>query len=1000
MNDRDRISYFLSYAVVDEQWAKWIVDILREKGYSTYLDEWDSKLLDFSKGARNYIEKAEFFIAIITPNYLSSTACQAEVSLAQACDAKILLVIVSEVNLPDNLAKYKYINLYHANENQAKESLLNEVRQLLMDSPNKSKLQISTEKNESSNAKSMYPKTISINNLQFDNSEELAEGGLEKVNAIKDAFDKNNTVSATLTLSGEGGTGKTTIARKYIFQFGYLYNVIWWIRAINRESVLQDYEDFANKMKLSVRKKGKMASEKLINEVKHWMKSNSNWLFVFDDVNDIDMVQSFIPEKHRGNILITSRTSLWKNIDISTIKIDVFSTETAVNFLKSHNVKGTDKELEMLSKILGNVPNNLKMAANFITDNKLSISDFLTKLETDQVNKLGQENYSPTSYINIAAVYKESGDYQTALKYYYFALELLEKNQSNKCIDVYNSIATIYQELGEYKKAEIIYKKFFEKSKEELKSYDVDITDIGIAYNNFASILRQEAKYEEAITEYKKALDIFKDNFKKEHPLLATTYSNLGIVYCDLGMFEEALTFQMKALSIREAILGLNHPDTAKTYIYIGEIYGRISEYEKAISYYEKALEIYNSALGNNNHYNSMVYYKIASLYQKVGDYKQAEEYFNKTQEIMSNLRDSNEVISNTVNIISNGDKVTNIINLTEKPVFLDQSNSIIDKLTRNVLTELEASDPKDYEIFNQNFQEFQRLVNLIKQKLIFETNEETEICHYSRLKTLKYIIREKNQPQPRLRISNIAYLNDPSEGRVLLQLLNKYLKSKVINNLFADEYSEDSKLAEVPFSKVFIGSFSTAKNKLPMWTLYGDDSKGCCLVFDDYFFDKKNELIEIKPEGEEKNIPSQEITLYRVDYIDIDDFDESDLFIEYIKRIANILDRLDEIISKYEFVRKWVMTLLDEIRFLFKDCDYDYENEVRVIIHAENSEIQVDDGENELGIPKLYVDLQRKLNYKEIILGSKIDKPNVVAPFLLHSGMVKKVTKSGIHYQ
>lgn len=379
MDDRDRIGCFLSYAVVDEQWAKWIMDILREKGYSTHVD---AKLLDFSRGIRNYIEKAEFFIAIITPNYLSSTACQAEFSIAQACHAEILLVIVSEVNLPANLARYECIDLYHADEKQAKESLLNKVY-----SSNKSKPSISTGKNEPSTTNSKYPKTISINNLQFNNNEELVEGGIEKVNAIKDAFDKNNTVSSTLTLSGEGGTGKTTIARKYIFQFGYLYNVIWWIRAINWESILQDYRDFVNKMKLSARQNGKMNSEKLINTVKYWMKSNSNWLFVFDDVTDFDMIQSFIPKKHRGNILITSRVSLWKNVGINTIKIDVFSTETAVGFLKSHNVEGTDKELEILSKILGNVPSKLKAAAKIITDNKLSISDFLNRLQTDRENR-------------------------------------------------------------------------------------------------------------------------------------------------------------------------------------------------------------------------------------------------------------------------------------------------------------------------------------------------------------------------------------------------------------------------------------------------------------------------------------------------------------------------------------------------------------------------------------------------------------------------------------
>ena len=995
----NRINFFISCARVDNQWAEWIVNTLEQEGYSTFWDAKGLKVENFSSIIRQCIEKTKVFIAIISPSYLSSTSCQAEVSIALDYKVEIIPVLISKVSPVGKLANYHCINLYHANEKQAKEKLLRMIRSLQIDPLNQSKLSINAEKNDRCSNKSMYPPNTSINNLQI-NGDELIIGGIDKVNAIKAAFDKTNTVSSTLTLSGEGGTGKTTIARKYIYQFGYLYNVIWWIRAISREMILQDYKDFAAKMKLLIRNKGEENSEQLINLVKQWMESNSNWLFVFDDVNDFDMVQSFFPEKHQGNILITSRTSLWKNVDISTIKIDVFSKETALRFLKSNNVKGTDKELEMLSKSLGNVPSNLKMAAKIITDNNLSISDFLNRLKTDQAIKPGKKEDLSTSNINIATVYKESGDYQNALKYYELALKSLGKNQNNKCIDIYNSIASIYQELGEYKKAEKIYRNLLETGVEELKKQEFDIIDIGIAYNNYASVLRQEAKYEEAIVTYEKALKIFKENSRNGHPLFATTLSNLAIVYRDVGQIEKALACQMEALSIRKEILGSNHPDTAKIYIYIGELYEIIQEYEKAFSFYKNALDIYNSALGKNNQYNSIIYNKIAVLYQKKDDYKQAEEYFNKALELRKNLRDSNEVISNTVNIINNEDQVTNIINLSEKPVFLDQSNSIVDKLTRNVLIKLEASDKKDFEIFNQYFQEFQRLVNLIKRKLVFETTEETEICHYSKLKTLKYIICEKNQPQPRLRISNIAYLNDPSEGRVLLQLLNKYLQSNVINNLFVDEYSEESKLTEVPFSKVFIGSFSTAKNKLPMWTLYGADSKGCCLVFDDYFFDKKNELIEIKPEGEEKNIPSQELTLYRVDYIDIDDFDESDLFIEYIKKIANILDQLDEVISKYEFVRIWVMTLLDEIRFLFKDCDYDYENEVRVIIHAENSEIQVDDGENELGIPKLYVDLQRKLNYKEIILGSKIDKPNAVAPFLLHSGMVKKVTKSGIHYQ
>ena len=77
---------------------------------------------------------------------------------------------------------------------------------------------------------------------------------------------------------------------------------------------------------------------------------------------------------------------------------------------------------------------------------------------------------------------------------------------------------------------------------------------------------------------------------------------------------------------------------------------------------------------------------------------------------------------------------------------------------------------------------------------------------------------------------------------------------------IFGKDNPDENKLVEVPFSKVFISSFSIAKNKLPMWTLYGDDSKGCYLVFDDYFFDKKNELIESKSKADE--ISSVEVTM------------------------------------------------------------------------------------------------------------------------------------------
>ena len=908
---REKIDFFISHSHVDKQWAEWIASFLEQEGYSTFWGNRDLKVGDnFVSIIQEYIEKADKLIAVFSPSYFSSTFCQAEVS-AMLAKKRLLTAIATQKQVPSSKPKFP-----ETKDNQ-----------------------------ENTIIGTRFPGAMPINNLKF-NNEKLIIGGDEKVKAIRQAFEKNNTVSSTLTLSGLGGTGKTVVARKYVYQYGYLYDLIWWIDAQSKDSISHAYEEFVIQNNLTNNTDYKQNSNRIVDIVKEWMLETNNWLFIFDGVVDFETIQSFIPEKHKGNVLITSRDSLWKNSDISAITMDIFSTETATKFLKQRGVRGKEEDLIKLSTTLGNIPLNMEVAAKYIVENNLTVIDFLTQ---------------------------------------------------------YNSIASVYQEMGNYDMATEIYRKVLNIISSGLNDYRVDINsfDIGTTYNNLATILREQHKYKEAIQLYNKALVVFKETFHNEHPSVATTLNNLAIVYCDLGEYAHALQYYYEALLIREKILGLNHPDTAKTYIGIADIYNMQKDYEKSIMLYEKALNIYNNALGTENSYVATVYTKIASTYQKRGNYQEALDYYNKALKLQDNPVALNEVVSNSINFIGDDNSITNITNLTEKSLSSGKAKEIIDELTRKVLNDLESSNKEDYSLFSNNFSELQRTIRIIKEELIFETTDKTEICHYSKLATLKYIIRVKDcTPQPRLRISNIAYLNDPSEGNVLLKLLKNSAKSNAVNMLLNDEHVEENKLVEVPFSKVFIGSFSTAKNKLPMWTLYGDDSKGCCLVFDDYFFDKKNELIESKSNVDDKSISSQELILYRVKYLDIENLDDSDSIVGRIKKIAATLDVLEELITKYESVREWVMALLDEIRFLFKDSDYDYENEVRIIIHAENSEIQVDDGQNELNIPRLYVDLQRKLIYKEIILGSKIDKPNAVAPFLLHSGMVKKVTKSGINYQ
>ena len=990
---KDKIDFFISCSHIDDKWAEWVAKCLEQEGFTTFWGTRDLKVGEnFVLVIQEYLEKADKLIAILSPSFLSSSYCQAEVS-AMSVKGKnnIIPIKVADVQLKGELANIFYIDLCNVSEEEAKKRIINNIGFQKKNNDHSNKLP-EIENEGKWNNENRFPGKLPMNNLQF-SDKEIIVGGEEKINAIRQAFNSNNVVSSNLTLSGLSGSGKTVIAKGYIRQFGYLYDLIWWIPAYSYDSILGAYNDFIFKNSLELEKPEK---DKTIEIVKKWMEQTTNWLFVFDDVIDFSIIQQVIPARHKGNILITSRKSIWNGSNINEISVDVFTMEMAMHFLELHGVRGTEEDLHKLIEISGYLPATLKMAARYILDNKMTVKQFLEFYYS--IND--EKGNSFKTYSNIASVYREQGDFISALNFYFKALTVCKQMNgvaSNEVIDIYNNIATVYQGMDRVDDALEIYCTIIKMDNKMLKD---DTPNIATTYSNIASIYMQKKEYDKALSAYHKALMILQEIFKEGHPSIAAIYSNIAFVYRELEKYAEALEYNYQALIIDERILGSEHPDTATLYNNIAEIYDLQGKYEEAISLYKRVLKVYEIVMGKEHPITANIYNKIAFIYQKQANYEMSLSFYKKAMEIQqkADLLNRNEVVSNNINIINSDNTMTNITNLSEKIPYSDRARETIELKAIEVLKLLKQQKEDDYKLFNKHYSELIRLVRTIKKELVYNNDTGTDICHYSKLSTLKFIIKEeKKEPRPRFRISNIAYLNDPSEGNIILQVLKKYSKSEVLNVLFGT-VNEENKLSQVPFSNVFIGSFSTAKNKLPMWTLYGDDSKGCCLVFDDNFFDKENIIVEEK--SKEERILSQDLTLYKVKYVDIDNIKESDIIIDYLRNVTQLLDEIDNIIVKYEFVKMWVLSLLDEIRFLFKDCDYDYENEVRIIIYAEESEIKVDDGTNSLNIPKLYVDLQRKLMYKEIILGSKIDKPMEVAPFLLHSGMVKNVLKSGIQYQ
>ena len=335
-----------------------------------------------------------------------------------------------------------------------------------------------------------------------------------------------------------------------------------------------------------------------------------------------------------------------------------------------------------------------------------------------------------------------------------------------------------------------------------------------------------------------------------------------------------------------------------------------------------------------------------------------------------------------------------------------------------------------------KNLLSIYQLVQKIKYQLGLKDEDKNHVLkfgHYTKGSTLQIMLdQEENEKKKSIfsvsgktRLYNANYMNDPEEGIVIEQMLGL-----------------DRRDVLEP-SSWFLMSFTSKTDDLAMWSQYGDDAKGVCLVLreDDFsrftsfndvswrqeknfleFSDKmylmkselnsdfeksifrsesENSVDTVNNEGTETNPVEKDSDskgnsdyLYRIAYVknigeDIE-LEQTELFdkseIEELEKLLNSLKEKLDIGSKVteENYQKAISDCIEEIRYLFKSVDYKYENELRILRYSNldpsNKEIKID---KTSGVGKLYVERKNSIQIGEIIFGPKFPNPEYVTPLL-----------------
>ena len=401
----------------------------------------------------------------------------------------------------------------------------------------------------------------------------------------------------------------------------------------------------------------------------------------------------------------------------------------------------------------------------------------------------------------------------------------------------------------------------------------------------------------------------------------------------------------------------------------------------------------------------------------------------------------------------------TNIVKALDKLCFDSSIEEGKDEKEKNLLIrtlKLDIISDTKYDILKAWIEHYgddsQKINQLIKiytlvQQLKYELGLKTEeknrklkFGHYTSGEALQSILGKEDKPpfssSGKTRLNNANYMNDPEEGVILEEIL----KLEKRNPLEPSSW--------------FLMSFTSKTDDLAMWSQYGNNAEGVCIVLKEDDFSRYHSLSDLpwyqknsdkqighkmkssveiqndnslnesdkemttrdnanKQNSEDKHsTPNNDMDyLYRVAYVHYSDdqfyIEETELFTSAeVTRLKKLLGDLKSELTDYKnsedpFYKKAIANCIEEIRYLFKSVDYKYENELRILRYANldpsNDKIKID---KTSGIGKLYVERENPIQIEEVIFGPKFPNPEYVTPLLKLLDKEIKYKKSTIKFR
>jgi tetratricopeptide (TPR) repeat protein len=207
-------------------------------------------------------------------------------------------------------------------------------------------------------------------------------------------------LTCSYALYGMGGVGKTQVAIEYAYRHALEYSAVFWIAAETAEHITSSFLRIAEVLHLF--EQPETDQRRIVTAVQRWLVTHHQWLLIWDNLEELALLQRFLPSNRQGAVLITTHLQTFGTLAQGIELVPMRPEEGMLFVLRRAKVlepTATNKHLHLLSRnrsseysaaeelvtAMGGLPLALDQAGAYIEETGCNLLGYLQRYKQQRM---------------------------------------------------------------------------------------------------------------------------------------------------------------------------------------------------------------------------------------------------------------------------------------------------------------------------------------------------------------------------------------------------------------------------------------------------------------------------------------------------------------------------------------------------------------------------------------------------------------------------------------